>query len=84
MAKIASFKVDVPCDDDARADTVKGLLLAAVRGIGPQVAVPPAEGDAQPIAEATAFFPAASVKTFVVRDARKDGVTPARGKGAAA
>ena len=70
MSKIATFKVEVPCDDDVRTEALKPIILAAIRGLGERAMAADAV-DGQPlVGDATAFFPAAGVKTFVTASPR--------------
>lgn len=77
MARISTFKVEVPCDDAVRFEAIKAVLTDLIRGIGnKQMAADPAEGQAALDGEAVAFFTAASVKTFVTREPGKRKVKP--------
>ncbi len=79
MAKVSAFKVEVPCDDQVKAEAVKALLLDAIRAIGAKVmAAEATEGKILAVAETTAFFNAASVKTFVTRGEKATNNTTAR------
>jgi hypothetical protein len=71
MSKIASFKVEIPCDDPVKAEAVKAILLDEIRKLGAKpMAAEAVDGRILAVAETTAFFNAASVKTFVVRGER--------------
>lgn len=76
MSKIATFKLEIPCDDHVRAEAVKAILLEAVRALGSKVMAAEAkDGKILAVAETTAFFNAASVKTFVTRGEKQNSTT---------
>lgn len=64
--KLATFKLELPCDDDVKTEALKPIILEAIRSLGERVMAGEAvEGQALPVVECTAFFGAAGVKTFV-------------------
>lgn len=72
MARIATFKLELPCDDAVKFEAVKDIVRDALRKIGDRViAADPIEGQPALDGEATAFFGAASVKTFVTREPKQ-------------
>lgn len=71
MARIGTFKVEIPTDDTVRFDAIKALLTETIRALGSRtIGTDPQEGQPALDGEAVAFFGAASVKTFVVQPAR--------------
>jgi hypothetical protein len=68
VSKISAFKLEIPCDDPVKAEAVKATLLDAIRALGAKVmAAEAVDGKILAVVDATAFFNAASVKTFVTR-----------------
>lgn len=72
MSKIATFKVEIPCDDEVKAEAVKAILRDSVRAIGAKaMAAEAVDDEILAVADTTAYFSAASVKTFVTRGEKK-------------
>jgi len=68
VSKIATFKLEIPCDDGVKAEAIKAILLEAIRALGAKVmGAEPVDSKIIALIDTTAFFNAASVKTFVTR-----------------
>jgi len=68
VSKIATFKLEIPCDDHVKAEAIKAIVHEAIRALGAKVmAAEAVDGKIIALIDTTAFFNAASVKTFVTR-----------------
>ena len=68
MSKIATFKLEIPCDDGVKAEAIKAIVHEAIRALGAKVmGAEPVDGKIIGLIDTIAFFNAASVKTFVTR-----------------
>ncbi len=65
MSRIATFKLEIPCDDDVKFDALKPIIVAQLRALGAKpMAAEAVEGTILAVGDTTAHFSAATVKTF--------------------
>lgn len=69
MARIIVIKLEIPADDDARVEDVKGVVRKAVHALGNLGAE--TEDGQLTILDRTVFYGAASIKQWVNQGERK-------------